>query len=71
MPKDTTNAKMKTKRAAAKRFRVPGSGHVKVGRKGKRHIFTNKSRNRKRQLRGTRLLSPADEKMALSLIPYA
>jgi len=64
-------AKMKTKRAAAKRYRRTGSGHVKAGRKGKRHIFTNKSRGRKRALRGTKLLSPSDEKMALSLIPYA
>lgn len=63
--------KLKTKRAAAKRYRVTGSGHVKVGQKGTRHILTNKSRKRKRRLRGTRLLGPADEAMAKSLLPYA
>ncbi len=63
--------KMKTKRAAAKRYRVTGKGRVKVGRKGKRHIFTNKSRKRKRQLGGTMLLGPSDEQKALSLLPYA
>lgn len=63
-------AKMKTKRAAAKRYRVTGSGRVKTGRKGKRHIFTNKSRKRKRDLRGNRLLGPSDEAMAKSLLPY-
>jgi large subunit ribosomal protein L35 len=63
--------KMKTKRAAAKRYRVTGSGHVKTGQKGKRHIFTNKSRKRKRNLRGSKLLGPADEAMAKSLLPYA
>ena len=64
-------AKLKTKRAAAKRYRVTGKGRVKVGRKGKRHIFTNKSRKRKRNLKGTMLLGPADEAKALSLLPYA
>lgn len=62
--------KMKTKRAAAKRYRVTGSGRVKVGRKGKRHIFTNKGRKRKRDLSGTRILGPSDEAMAKSMLPY-
>ena len=62
--------KLKTKRAAAKRYRITGSGHVKVGRKGKRHKFTNKSRKRKRDLRGTLLLGPTDAPMAKSLLPY-
>ena len=65
------NCKLKTKRAAAKRYRVTGKGRVKVGRKGKRHIFTNKSRKRKRNLRGTLLLGKSDEAMAKSLLPYS
>ena len=36
--------KMKTKRAAAKRYKLTGKGRVKVGRKGKSHLFTGKSR---------------------------
>lgn len=63
--------KIKTNRAAAKRYRVTGKGRVKVGRKGKRHGFSNKSRKRKRNLTGTMLLGPTDEAMAKSLIPYA
>jgi len=63
--------KMKTKRAAAKRYRVTGSGRVKTGKKGKRHILTGKSRKRKRNLRGTRILSKVDEPMAKRLLPYA
>lgn len=63
--------KMKTKRAAAKRYRVTGKGKVKVGRKGKRHNFSNKSRKRKRNLRGTLILGPTDEAMAKKLLPYA
>ncbi len=64
-------AKMKTKRAAKKRYRVMGSGHVKTGHKGKRHNFSNKSRKRKRNLRGPKILGPRDEAMAKSLLPYA
>lgn len=64
-------AKMKTKKAAAKRYRVTGKGHVKVGRKGKRHNFSNKSRKRKRNLRGTLILKKSDEMHALSLLPNA
>jgi len=63
--------KLKTKRAAAKRYLVTGKGRIKVGRKGKRHIFTGKSRKTKRQLKGMMLLGPADEPMAKSLMPYA
>ncbi len=63
--------KLKTRRAAAKRYRVTGSGRVKVGRKGKRHIFTNKSRKRKRGLVGMKFLTGGDEVKALSLLPYA
>ena len=62
--------KLKTKRAAAKRYRVTGGGHVKVGRKNKRHLFTGKSRKMKRNLRGTKLLGPCDAPMAKSLLPH-
>jgi len=62
--------KLKTKSSAAKRYFVTGSGHVKVGHKGKQHNFSNKSRKRKRNLRHPRILGPRDEKMAKSLLPY-
>ena len=62
--------KLKTKRAAKKRYSVSKSGRVKVGRKGKRHGFSNKNRKRKRHLRGTTTLSAVDTPMALSLLPY-
>src|SRR6266404_1346282 len=41
--------KMKTKRGAAKRFKVTGSGRVKRSGAYKRHLLTNKSRKRKRR----------------------
>ena len=45
--------KMKTKKSAAKRFRVRPGGTVKRGQAFKRHILTKKSTKNKRQLRGT------------------
>jgi large subunit ribosomal protein L35 len=63
--------KLKTKRAAAKRYRVTGSGRIKVGKKGHRHILTGKSRKQKNRTRGTRILGDVDEPMAKRLLPYA
>ena len=40
--------KMKTKKSAAKRFRVRGSGSVKRGQAFKRHILTKKTTKNKR-----------------------
>jgi large subunit ribosomal protein L35 len=60
---------MKTKRAAKKRYRITGSGLVKVGKKGKRHLASSKSRKRKRHLKHARILGPRDTAMALSLLP--
>jgi large subunit ribosomal protein L35 len=54
--------KMKTSRAAAKRFRVTGTGHLRRRKQGKGHLLTSKSRKRKRNLRQTALVSPQDEK---------
>jgi large subunit ribosomal protein L35 len=62
--------KMKTKRGAAKRFKVTGSGRVKRARGYRRHILTTKSRKKKRQLRKGVLVSPANEKAIKALLPY-
>lgn len=43
--------KMKTRKAVAARFRVTGTGKLKMSRPGKRHLLTNKPAKRKRQLR--------------------
>nr|MCR4757948.1 50S ribosomal protein L35 [Butyrivibrio sp.] len=43
--------KMKTKRAAAKRFKVTGTGKLMRNKAYKRHILTKKSTKRKRNLR--------------------
>jgi large subunit ribosomal protein L35 len=40
---------MKTKKSAAKRFQVRGSGSIKRGQAFKRHILTKKTTKTKRQ----------------------
>ncbi len=62
--------KMKTNRAAAKRFRVSGSGRIKRARANKRHILTKMSSKRKRQLKGTTMMRKCDEQIVAPLLPY-
>ncbi len=45
--------KIKTNRAAAKRFRKTASGKYKCGHANKSHILTKKATKRKRNLRQT------------------
>ncbi len=51
--------KMKTKKSAAKRFRVTGSGKVTYNKSGNRHLSTKKSPKRKRRLRKSTTISSA------------
>lgn len=57
------NPKMKTVRAAAKRFTLTGTGKFKFKRKGLRHNLSNKNRKRKRLLRQTGYLCGSDVKL--------
>jgi large subunit ribosomal protein L35 len=52
--------KMKTNRAAAKRFKVTGSGKIKREKAYRSHILTKKSSKRKRKLGMATLVSDAD-----------
>ncbi len=62
--------KMKTRRAAAKRYSLTGNGKVKYKKKGLRHILTKKSGNRKRKLGKPGILSPVETKRIKILLPY-
>ncbi len=63
--------KMKTKRAAAKRFSLTGSGKVKYKKMNLRHILTKKAPKRKRQLRASGILSECDAaKVRKQMLPY-
>ena len=52
--------KMKSNRAARKRFRLTATGRIKRGHAFARHILTSKTRKRKRNLRHATLVSAAD-----------
>ncbi len=52
--------KMKTNRAAAKRFRKTGSGKIRRQKAYHGHIFTKKTTKRKRNLRKLSLVAAAD-----------
>ncbi len=60
MRKPKAKLKLKSKRAAVKRFRLTASGKVKRSQSMKRHILTKKAAGRKRHLRGSVLVSEAD-----------
>jgi len=61
--------KIKTNRAAAKRFRFTSSGKIKRSHALKQHILTKMSPKRRRNLRGMTLVSPADEAGIRRLLP--
>ena len=63
--------KMKTKRGAAKRFRVRPSGGIKRSQAFKRHILTKKTTKNKRQLRGTVEVAAVDVPAIKAMLPYA
>ncbi|TFG65082.1 MAG: 50S ribosomal protein L35 [Spirochaetales bacterium] len=62
--------KMKTRRSAAKRYTLTGTGKVKYKKQGLRHILTKKSSKRKRNLRHTGILSPSETARVKTLLPY-
>ena len=59
MRKPKTKIKLKSNRAARKRFKLTASGKVKRGQSMKRHLLTRKASGRKRGLRKSTLVSDA------------
>ncbi|GAB2567432.1 hypothetical protein GCM10027066_07940 [Dyella jejuensis] len=68
--KDISMPKIKTNRAAAKRFRKTASGKFKAGHAFKSHILTKKSTKRKRNLRATNHVKACDTKGVARMLPY-
>ena len=62
--------KMKTNRAAAKRFKVTGTGKLKRSKAYKRHILTKKTRKTKRNLRKAALVDSTNVKNMKKILPY-
>ena len=65
------NQKMKTKKAAAKRFKVTGTGKLKRNKANKSHILTNKTTKRKRNLRKATLVDDTNVKTMKKIMPYS
>lgn len=63
--------KMKTNRAAAKRFRITGGGHLRRRKSGHKHGMFNKSRKRNRRLGQSDTVHGDIEKRLKLLLPYA
>jgi large subunit ribosomal protein L35 len=62
--------KIKTNRAAAKRFRVTGRGKVKRNKGFKSHLLSSKGKKRKRKLRRSTLVSAVETRNIRKLVPY-
>jgi len=62
--------KMKTNKAAARRFKITGTGKILRKQAGKRHINEWMAAKVKRNLRGYAALAPELRKSVLELFPY-
>ena len=63
--------KVKTSRAAAKRFKKTGTGQLKRMKAYKSHILTKKSTKRKRNLRKAVEVDATNAKMMKRILPYS
>ena len=62
--------KMKTRKAAAKRFKQTGTGKFMHSRAGARHILTKKSSKRKRHLGQDALVRSTEMNRLRASLPY-
>ena len=62
--------KMKTSRAAAKRFKVTGTGKLNRNKAYKRHILTKKTTKTKRNLRKATMTDQSNVKNMKKILPY-
>ncbi|MBU0528438.1 50S ribosomal protein L35 [bacterium] len=54
--------KQKTRRSAAKRFRLTGAGKLKRNKANHRHMLIRRSKSAKRKMRNSGLVSKSDER---------
>ena len=60
--------KIKTRKGAAKRFKVTSSGRIKRNKANHRHMLIRRSNKAKRNMRRPGVLSPADLKIVKALL---
>ncbi len=63
-------SKLRTNKAAAKRFKLTGTGKLKRSKAFTNHILTKKSPKTKRNLRHPGLVDKTNEKNMKKLLPY-
>ncbi len=62
--------KMKTKRGAAKRFKVTGTGRIRRAKAGKSHAMRGKNGRRLRRLKKNDMVNDTHEMHIHRLLPY-
>jgi large subunit ribosomal protein L35 len=62
--------KVKTKKAAAKRFKVTGTGKLVRNKAYKRHLLNAKTTKRKRNLRHDIVVDETNSKVMKKILPY-
>ena len=62
--------KMKTSRAAAKRFKKTGTGKIVRNKAYKSNILTKKTQKRKRNVRNPTVLDQTNVKSMKKILPY-
>jgi large subunit ribosomal protein L35 len=70
-PKESKMPKLKTKSGAKKRFKMTGTGKVKVAAQGKRHGMIKRTAKFVRSARGTMVLSDSDARIVKKYMPYS
>lgn len=63
--------KLKTNKAASKRFTMTGTGKLKRQKAGKQHILTKKTRKNKRDLRKAEMVDKTNVLNMKKMLPYA
>jgi large subunit ribosomal protein L35 len=63
--------KIKTNRAAAKRFKKTGTGKFIYSKSHASHILTKKTRKRKRSLRQKQVIDGTNMKQVRRMLPYS
>ena len=63
--------KLKTKRGAAKRFKLTGRGKVKRSKAYASHLLSSKTTKRKRKLRKNVVVDKRDSRNVKRLIPFS
>ena len=62
--------KIKTSKAASKRFKLTGTGKLKRNKAYKSHILTKKTTKRKRNLRKAAMTDSTNVKNMKKILPY-